>query len=652
MSGTLHPLLIGRGKLDPSHKIRIYKTVLRPIVTYASAVWATVATTYMNKLQAFQPDAANGPRRFLPQIRTEPLSQKLSTAENSFSEVLPTPDLVKSKNTSSHKALNYKAIEVKRDVFRADQSPEFCDNSSQPSFVFLFVSSCRLGGSHIQPGHLVILVIGLYRYLSENNKPNSSCNSIRMLLKTSPYNAHSNLNDWSEDMANICVDVDDLHTAAPLLSDDVWKKFELDVVMGTEDNFCDDLFFANNINNAATTLLPSQKCKIRNHDCMWAGHCGSKEHPADEPRLHIRTILPVPPVINRAPMAINKQAVTSGRSLLLKTAIKQQQAQQQTQQAVQQLPQQQQQQQPVVSPDSPPMSDDEECKTPTLQILQDVISSCDIEDDSDLCEYFEEEDFLSESVDETHQQTAMPTSVQIKAIHQYARDNDHSYHKDKNASMHLNNLGIETPSDSEEEIDVVSVGDKHNVRGIASTLPNNPTSIDRQQLQKTMATAISNKRMNSTGIKTALPFRKPCIEQSPVKRRAPEGGRGTSKRIRHQHKLTPHNSPYKRRGTSYNHSSDSEAEPSEKRSLHNNMERQRRIDLRNAFEDLRLLVPEVSKKERAAKVVILREAAGYCDALGDVSDKMCRQKDDLKREQERLRARLSQLRRALAMKHR
>lgn len=257
-----------------------------------------------------------------------------------------------------------------------------------------------------------------------------------MLLKSSTYNAHSHLADFIGDMGNI--HVDDLYNAAPLLSDDVWKKFELDVVMSTEDNLFDDLFFSNSINNAGTSS--QRKCKIRNHDCMWAGHCGSKEHPADEPRLHIRTIPPVPPVINRTPVGINKQAVTSGRSLLLRTAIKQQQQQQQTQQTVQ-LPQHQ----PVVSPDSPPMSDDEECKTSTLQILQDVISAYDIEDDSDLCDYFEEEEFLSDSVDEKQ---ATVTMTQVKTVHQYARDNDHSYHKDKNASMHLNNLGIETPSDS------------------------------------------------------------------------------------------------------------------------------------------------------------------------------------------------------------
>ncbi|GJQ87112.1 hypothetical protein Trydic_g23961 [Trypoxylus dichotomus] len=54
MSGSFNPLLIVRGKLDPTRKIRIYKTVLRPIVTYASSVWTTALTTHMHKLQTFQ----------------------------------------------------------------------------------------------------------------------------------------------------------------------------------------------------------------------------------------------------------------------------------------------------------------------------------------------------------------------------------------------------------------------------------------------------------------------------------------------------------------------------------------------------------------------------------------------------------------------
>ena len=97
-------------------------------------------------------------------------------------------------------------------------------------------------------------------------------------------------------------------------------------------------------------------------------------------------------------------------------------------------------------------------------------------------------------------------------------------------------------------------------------------------------------------------------------------------------------------------SSDDDDEPdTEKRSLHNNMERQRRIELRNAFEDLRVLVPEVEAKEKAPKVAILRQAALYCDRLTDLEQlnqaKVC----EMKKRQERLRAQLSQLRRSLAM---
>ncbi|GJQ79382.1 hypothetical protein Trydic_g16241 [Trypoxylus dichotomus] len=54
MSGTLYPLLMGRGKLDPSLRIRIYKTVLRPIITYTSTAWVTTVTTHINKIQTFQ----------------------------------------------------------------------------------------------------------------------------------------------------------------------------------------------------------------------------------------------------------------------------------------------------------------------------------------------------------------------------------------------------------------------------------------------------------------------------------------------------------------------------------------------------------------------------------------------------------------------
>ncbi len=58
-----------------------------------------------------------------------------------------------------------------------------------------------------------------------------------------------------------------------------------------------------------------------------------------------------------------------------------------------------------------------------------------------------------------------------------------------------------------------------------------------------------------------------------------------------------------------------ELETIEKRNLHNNMERQRRIGLKNLFEELKCHIPSLRDKERAPKVNILREAAAYCTKL-------------------------------------
>lgn len=212
---------------------------------------------------------------------------------------------------------------------------------------------------------------------------------------------------------------------------------------------------------------------------------------------------------------------------------------------------------------------------------------------------------------------------------------------------------------AEEEIDVVSINDKYNSNGrIACTLPTNPSNRDRQHLQRTMASAITNKNIvgHSNGIKTLLPLRKPQPPQQHDVLQQQQQQQQQRRGVKRNRISTtnggrsPNN--YKKRANFSHNSSDSEPEPSEKRNLHNNMERQRRIDLRNAFEDLRLLVPEVSKRERAAKVVILREAAIYCDYLGEHSDRLNKQVDDLRKQQERLRARVSLLRRTLASKHR
>lgn len=55
-------------------------------------------------------------------------------------------------------------------------------------------------------------------------------------------------------------------------------------------------------------------------------------------------------------------------------------------------------------------------------------------------------------------------------------------------------------------------------------------------------------------------------------------------------------------------SSKDELSVAEKRSLHNDMERQRRIGLKNLFDELRAELPAFKEKDRAPKVYILREA--------------------------------------------
>lgn len=87
-----------------------------------------------------------------------------------------------------------------------------------------------------------------------------------------------------------------------------------------------------------------------------------------------------------------------------------------------------------------------------------------------------------------------------------------------------------------------------------------------------------------------------------------------------------------------------ETDTIEKRNLHNNMERQRRIGLKNLFDELKDQLPSLKEKERAPKVTILREAALLCARLHQEDLERTR----LKRQQEALYQRVSVLRTQLA----
>lgn len=51
---SLYALINRRSKLDPLRKIRLYKAVIRPTMTYASSVWGYAAHSHVHKLQVIQ----------------------------------------------------------------------------------------------------------------------------------------------------------------------------------------------------------------------------------------------------------------------------------------------------------------------------------------------------------------------------------------------------------------------------------------------------------------------------------------------------------------------------------------------------------------------------------------------------------------------
>lgn len=214
--------------------------------------------------------------------------------------------------------------------------------------------------------------------------------------------------------------------------------------------------------------------------------------------------------------------------------------------------------------------------------------------------------------------------------------------------------------DEDEEIDVVSVGTTRPTplkplgrtpRSLwqgsgyggytaqpagRSQLPTNPSTQFQHHLQETVADSLLTA---SRAVSRRL--------QGSVKRKRCSSLRseGMTSTGRGRRRLPPaKKSRYSSNSTGY-------LVDTEKRSLHNNMERMRRIDLRNAFEDLRLLVPSIADTQKAAKVTILKDATHYVKELNFKDRNLCLQIDALRSEQDRLRRTLSHLRRILAYKN-
>lgn len=433
-----------------------------------------------------------------------------------------------------------------------------------------------------------------------------------------------------------------------VVSDDIWKKFDLPDFLSIDHRVdaYSEMYYECTFDDGVLSDPEYEKTclsrEIRHHDCMWAGLCISKEHNRTLPAKKDSLIQKKVPA-GRSVLISRANTAYIGTSL----AVNQQQAQQ-------------------LCRARNLESDGESTRPETPQS-----SSSDTETEDEGPFFRHDQINIHEKLSEC---ISVPATKAVRVsqnkrktgrrgrrkeqdqcqVHRETNIrntlSDHCYHLNQSYSKNLEHLGVQTPSDSEEEeIDVVSFDKPCR----PAVLPTNPSLADQQHFQLTVNTAFKEKPPGSRprGRPPSNPARKrgaAQAEEKPAKRARHRSCQRRSKVGRSMSSSTCVSSSPSMRSTTSRSSSDDELD-TEKRREHNNMERQRRIELRNAFEELRVLVPAVEKKDKAAKVVILRQATAYCASL--VADEICyaAKVAELRRQQEKLRASLSYLRRSLAM---
>jgi len=83
-------------------------------------------------------------------------------------------------------------------------------------------------------------------------------------------------------------------------------------------------------------------------------------------------------------------------------------------------------------------------------------------------------------------------------------------------------------------------------------------------------------------------------------------------------------------------------EDTERRRLHNNMERQRRINMKESYEQLRMQVPAVAGNDRASKVSILKQGATFIKSLTEIGNSLKINITNLRQQNEMLKRELQQ----------
>ncbi|XP_040890261.1 myelocytomatosis oncogene homolog [Toxotes jaculatrix] len=204
-------------------------------------------------------------------------------------------------------------------------------------------------------------------------------------------------------------------------------------------------------------------------------------------------------------------------------------------------------------------------------------------------------------------------------------------------------LSVYSSSDSEEEIDVVTVG---RCTSSPSPLPPLVDQSARQQKQEEEQRALQRHHIE---IQLQHNYAAPCPASPPPSSSSSSSsskrsrGSDGSLRFHHSSRSSSSSSSSLRYHHNSSRSSTETEDEEERRRTHNVMERQRRNELKNCFMRLRDNVPELSHNDKASKVVILKKARDCICSLEDESHRLQSKRDKLRAKQEELKARLERL---------
>lgn len=249
----------------------------------------------------------------------------------------------------------------------------------------------------------------------------------------------------------------------------------------------------------------------------------------------------------------------------------------------------------------------------------------------------------------------LPTSILESDIRRYTLS-DHCYHQSKS----MERLRRETFSETdEEEIDVVSYEKKASYFNFAHKHDANQLAMSnfaqKQHSASQLALNIAQKQQ-STNLLTAN------IDKTTVRRpRGRPPGPNSAKRKKVAQiglNETSESAPKRTRVQTYPRGQkrqkyakqwrnqafeDEDEDDSVKRNLHNDMERQRRISMKNSFDVLKRHVPAIADKDRVAKVNILKQAEVFVKEQQTENHDTAKQLKQVEKQNSILKRRLDEL---------